>query len=123
MRTALLLCALAAVLACKGSFGTPPYAAVQTGGNPDRGGEVIRARRCGACHVIPGIRGAHGVVAPPLTQFALRTYIGGEVPNTPQNLVRWIRDPHEVEPRTAMPNLGLSDPEARDVAAYLYTLR
>ena len=45
------------------------------------------------------------------------------MPNTPQNLVRWIRDPHEIEPRTAMPNLGLSDPEARDVAAYLYTLR
>ena len=71
MRIAFLLCA-AAAFACKGSFGTPPYAAVQTGGNPDRGGEVIRARRCGACHVIPGIRGAHGVVAPPLARLAAK---------------------------------------------------
>ena len=123
MSRALLFCAVAAIAACKGSYGTPPYAAVETGGDPHRGEEVIRARRCGACHLIPGVRGAHGVIAPPLTQFALRTYIGGEVPNTPQNLVRWIRDPRDIEPHTAMPNLGLSDLEARDVAAYLYTLR
>jgi len=88
-----------------------------------RGEQVIRAYGCGACHTIPGVRGANGVVAPPLTSFAQRTFIGGEIPNTPQNLVRWIRDPHSVEPRTAMPALGLSDQQARDVAAYLYELR
>lgn len=94
-----------------------------TGGVPDRGEQVIRAYGCGACHTIPGVRGADGLVAPPLTSFARRTFIGGEVPNTPQNLVRWIRDPHAVEPRTAMPALGLTDQQARDVAAYLYELR
>jgi cytochrome c len=123
MKRLVIACALALATACKGGYGTPPYAAVQTGGNPDRGEEVILARHCGACHTIPGIRGAHGVVAAPLTEFALRTYIAGEVPNTPENLIRWIRDPREIEPRTAMPAVGLTEIEARDVAAYLYTLR
>ena len=55
--------------------------------------------------------------------FSRRTMIAGELPNSPDNLVRWIKDPELVEPGTAMPDLGLTDSEARDVAAYLYTLR
>ncbi|MCA1828729.1 MAG: cytochrome c family protein [Myxococcales bacterium] len=111
------------VCGCRGSFGEPPYAVVPIGGDPDRGAELIRANRCGACHTIPNVRGAHGVVGPPLTQFALRTFIGGELPNTPQNLIRWIVDPRQIEHATAMPKLGLTEAEARDVAAFLYTLR
>jgi cytochrome c1 len=56
-------------------------------------------------------------VGPPLLWWSRRTFIAGELPNTPENLVRWIRDPQAVEPHTAMPTLGLSDAEARDVAA------
>jgi len=96
---------------------------VATGGDAHRGRAVIEARDCGACHTIPGVRGARGVVAPPLFWFSRRTYIAGELPNTPDNLIRWVREPQAVEPRTAMPTLGLSEQEARDVAAYLYTLR
>jgi cytochrome c1 len=73
--------------------------------------------------MIPGINGADGLVGPPLILFARRTYVAGELPNTPSNLIRWIQDPPAVEPRTAMPALGLSEQQARDVAAYLYTLR
>lgn len=62
-------------------------------------------------------------MGPPLNFFARRTYIAGELPNTPENLFRWIRSPQSVEPNTAMPNLGLSEEQARDVVAYLYTLR
>jgi cytochrome c1 len=94
-----------------------------TGGNADRGEVLIRAYGCGACHIVPGVRGADGLVAPPLTKFARRTFIAGEVPNTPENLVHWIREPKEIEPHTAMPDLGLNDQQARDVAAYLYQLR
>lgn len=90
-------------------------------GNARAGAQVIRTAGCGACHTIPGIRGARGVVATPLTAFAARTFIAGELPNTPANLARWIRSPQSVEPRTAMPDLGLSAAQARDVAAYLYT--
>jgi cytochrome c1 len=95
---------------------------VGTGGAPNRGIQTIVMKGCGSCHTIPGIRAADGVVGPPLLFFARRTYIAGELPNTPENLVRWIRSPQSVEPDTAMPNLGLSEQQARDVAAYLYTL-
>ena len=78
---------------------------------------------CGSCHTIPGIRSANGVVAPPLTGFARRSFIGGEVPNNPENLVRWIMNPQSIEPGTAMPNLSVAEPVARDMAAYLYSLR
>jgi cytochrome c1 len=63
------------------------------------------------------------MVGPPLDFFSRRTMIAGELPNTPDNLVRWIENPPSVEAGTAMPKLGLSDEQARDVAAYLYTLR
>ena len=56
-------------------------------------------------------------------KISRRTFIGGEIPNSPANLVRWIEAPESIEPRTGMPHLGLTPLEARDVAAYLYTLR
>lgn len=94
-----------------------------TGGVASRGKQVIIREHCGSCHTIPGIADAHGLVGPPLFFFSRRTYIAGELPNTPANLVKWIRSPHSVEPGTAMPELGLTEQQARDVAAYLYTLR
>lgn len=95
---------------------------VITGGVPSRGEQVIATKQCGSCHTIPGISGARGLVGPPLIYFSRRTYIAGELPNQPENLVRWVMSPQSVEPHTAMPNLGLSEQQARDVAAYLYTL-
>lgn len=92
------------------------------GGDPERGAGVIQDIGCGACHTIPGIEGARGVVGPPLSFWSRRSYIAGNLPNSPPNLVRWIRDADAVEPGTAMPDLGLSEQQARDVAAYLYTL-
>jgi cytochrome c2 len=92
-------------------------------GDSHNGSDAIRAIGCGSCHTIPGIRGADGMVGPPLVSWSRRTYIGGQLPNTPANLVRWLRNPREVEPGTAMPVLGLDERQARDVAAYLYTLR
>ena len=93
-----------------------------TGGDPDRGRAAIIRRPCGACHEIPGINGAKGQVGPPLTHFAGRVYIGGRVQNTPDNLVRWIEDPHAIDKQSAMPPMGVGEREARDIAAYLYTL-
>lgn len=92
-------------------------------GNPEHGKQVIQAYGCGACHIIPGVRDARGLVGPPLNFYAERTIIAGELPNTPENLVLWLRNPPAVEPKTAMPNLGLSESQAWDVTAYLYTLR
>lgn len=92
------------------------------GGNVDRGRVAIEAVGCGACHVIGGVPGARGLVAPPLTNVAQRSIIAGELPNTPENMMRWIEDPQAVEPNTAMPNLGIDDRTARDITAYLYAL-
>ncbi len=78
---------------------------------------------CGKCHNVPGIHGADGVVGPPLVALSRRTYIAGNFPNTPENLVHWVMAPQSMKPKTAMPELGLTEPQARDVAAYLYTLR
>jgi cytochrome c2 len=100
-----------------------PSAQIVPGGSPERGAQVIERYDCGSCHFIPGIAGAGGTVGPPLLWFARRTFIAGELPNTPANLIRWVRDPPSVEPGTAMPVLGLDEQQARDVAAYLYTLR
>lgn len=109
--------------ACSGGRDTGESHRVETGGEPDRGAQLIGRYGCGSCHTIPGIRAANGLVGPPLTSFSRRSYIAGELPNSPDNLVKWIVDPPAVEPKTAMPKLGLSASEARDVAAYLYTLR
>jgi cytochrome c len=98
-------------------------AARMTGGNPDLGPNLIRKYGCSSCHVIPGIEGARGMIGPPLNGIASRTYLGGQLPNTPQNMMRWIKDPQSIARGTAMPNMGVSDPEARHIAAYLYTLR
>jgi cytochrome c1 len=93
------------------------------GGNPSAGKLAIHEYGCGACHTVPGVRGANGLAAPPLTHFARRSFIAGEASNTPHNLIRWIRAPDSIEPGTAMPNLGVIEQLARDMAAYLYTLR
>jgi cytochrome c len=107
---------------CNGGKATRPYVAV-TGGDPNHGKVLIDQYGCGACHIVPGVRGARGLVGPPLIYFSERTMIAGELPNSPSNLIRWIEHPREVEPKTAMPDLGLTEDQATDIAAYLYTLR
>lgn len=96
---------------------------VATGGNSDHGVKVIAEYRCGACHIIPGIHGANGVFGPPLNRMAVRSYIGGIYPNNPENLTRWVMSPRALKPKTAMPDLGLTVQQAKDVTAYLETLR
>ena len=87
------------------------------------GAELIAQHGCGSCHVIPGIRGATGKVGPPLNQIGAQAVIGGMLPNNDDNLIKWIRTPQSVVPGNAMPNTELSDHDARDIAAYLHTLR
>lgn len=103
------------------AYEEPPRREVE-GGDPARGAAALRGAPCGACHVIPGIRNARGTLAPPLTSFARRSFIGGVVANEPENLVRWIMDAPSIAPGTAMPDLPVDEATARDIAAYLYTL-
>ncbi len=94
-----------------------------SGGKPERGPGKISYYGCGSCHTIPGIVGANALVGPPLTGIANRVYIAGVLPNNPDNLVRWIQHPRQVDEKTAMPDLNVSESDARDIAAYLFTLQ
>lgn len=98
-------------------------AATLTNGDPRRGQLEIRNWGCGTCHTIGGVPGAVGKVGPVLDGLAERAYIAGVVPNTPDNLIRWIENPKKIDPKTAMPNLDVPPGIARDMAAYVYTLR
>jgi cytochrome c len=124
MRRALVTTASSALLMLAGcrEEGVMPGQRV-SGGDPARGKRTIVAYGCGSCHVIPGVPAADGRVGPPLTDLADRTFIAGRLRNEPVALVRWIRDPRAVDPSTAMPNLGVTDGDARDIAAFPYTLR
>lgn len=93
------------------------------GGNAETGARFIREYGCPACHTIPGIRAADGIVGPPLDEFAVRVFIAGQYPNTPDNLVRWIMNAPDMAPHTAMPDMDIPEEQARHIAAYLYTLR
>ena len=92
-----------------------------TGGNPRRGRDLITQYGCGSCHTIPGIKGATATVGPPLESFKKRVYIGGRITNTPEQLTKWIVNPREFDPKTAMPAVGVDEAQARDIAAYLYS--
>ena len=92
-------------------------------GKPNRGAALILEKGCGACHNIPGISNADGVVGPPLDHMGRRVFVAGMLHNTPENLAAWILDPQRIVPGNAMPSVGLSALEAMDVAAYLETLR
>jgi mono/diheme cytochrome c family protein len=88
-----------------------------------RGRVAIQQYACATCHEIPGIVGAHKPVGPPLEGIARRGLLAGSLPNTAENMVRFLRDPQDVSPGSAMPDLRVRDQDARDIAAYLSTLR
>ena len=111
--------ALAACSASNETFSTRQV----PGGHAKNGRTYMEAAGCGSCHMIPGVVNARGMVGPSLEHFAQRSFIAGEVPNTTDNLVKWIVNPPSIEPRTAMPVLGVTPNQARDIAAYLYQLR
>lgn len=91
-----------------------------TAGDPHKAQSAIRQYGCAACHEIPGVQSPGGLAAPSLSGIGQRLYIGGAVENTPDNLVRWIVNPKQFSAKTAMPLTGISETEARNVAAYLY---
>src|SRR5688572_6496378 len=89
----------------------------------ERGRLLLRQFGCGACHRIPGVADAQGNVGPPLEGVARRVYLGGVLPNSRDNMARWIRSPKSFDPQTAMPELQVGEEHARDMVAFLYTLR
>lgn len=103
--------------------GTPAAEGAAEPPDAERGRQAFDQHGCNSCHVIPGVTGAQVHVGPPLAGMGRRQLIAGAVPNTPQQMVRWIREPHAVDPETAMPAMGVNEDVARDMAAYLASLR
>jgi cytochrome c2 len=119
MRRALIVLAFALAGAGCGDGGPPATAE----GDKENGRLLLTQFGCGTCHEIPGVARARGRVGPPLEGLASRVYIAGVLPNTPENVAAFIREPRRHAPRTTMPDLGVTQPHARDMAAYLGTLR
>jgi len=117
---AVSLILLAGLTACDDSS---TASAAQFGGDTGHGRTLIMSLGCGSCHSIPGIPGANGLVGPPLDNIGDRTILAGVLPNTPTNMITWLKAPQSVVPGNAMPNMELNEDGARDIAAYLYTLR
>ena len=114
-----------AVAACSNSSTTTSGAEsrVVRGASPAAGKDQIVRYGCGACHQIPGIKNASGLVGPPLIQFGKRGTIAGFFANTPDNLINWVDNPQAMLPGNDMPDLGVTKDEARNIAAYLENLQ
>ncbi|MBN1368821.1 MAG: hypothetical protein JW954_01125 [Dehalococcoidaceae bacterium] len=112
----LLVIAMAVMMAA------PACGCVHIGEEAKQGIQALDDYGCSSCHTIPGISQANGIVGPPLHFWGSRSYIAGALVNTPDNLVDWLMDPQAVEPGTAMPQMGVSETDARNMGAYLYTL-
>ena len=96
------------------------HAAAETGGDPRRGEAMFIQYGCGSCHALKGVRTAVGSVGPPLDGIAVRVIVAGHLANSPENMQKWIRDPQQVSPGTAMPDLNVGETDARDISAFLY---
>jgi cytochrome c len=120
MKTLLLALVTLIAAACHAGARAPERA---YGGDVERGRQLIRTYGCHSCHTIPGVRGADGLVGPPLTRMGARVYVAGHLSNTPENLMRWIQNPPLLRPDTGMPATGVTNEDVRHIVAYLYSLK
>jgi cytochrome c oxidase subunit II len=87
------------------------------------GEQTFMSQQCASCHTLRGTS-AQGDVGPDLTHFGSRTTIGAyTIPNTPQNLASWIRNPQAVKPGNKMPDLGLTETQIAQLVPYLESLK
>ena len=122
MSAARLACAV--LVCCAGAACAPQEERIAiSGGDEGRGRAALERYGCGTCHVISAVEGARGHVGPPLDGVRRRAYLAGMLPNTPANMIAWIRHPQSIDRRTAMPDLGVSEGDARDMTAYFYSAR
>ncbi len=121
LRPILLTLMLFVLVACSDTQ-DPSSRLTIAGGEPEQGHALIQAYGCGTCHTIENVRGARGKVGPRLENYAQQHLLAGFLPNTPRNLIAWLMDPVALKPTTGMPAQGVTEPEARHMAAYLYSL-
>ena len=110
-------CALLTLLCSACSRHEAPF------GDANRGKQLVAKYGCPVCHIIPDVEGPKGMIGPPLAHLATRPLIGGKLKNTPENLAKWLQNPQAIDPNNAMPNLGITPVDARDLTAFLQTLK
>jgi cytochrome c len=126
MQRAAWFCALLLVAGCEWDADAQVAQApqrVMPGAHPEQAPAAMRRYGCISCHTIPGVQGARAKVGPSLDKLRERQFIAGRFPNEPDMLIRWIQDPRGMKPNTAMPNMGVTDEDARNMAAYIYGLK
>lgn len=94
-----------------------------TGGDPEAGLVAIGRYGCTACHTIPGVAKGGAAIGPPLRGIERRPLIAGKIEHTPENLILFIQHPQKLIRYTSMPDIGVGEQDARDIAAYLYFAR
>ncbi|RWZ67996.1 cytochrome c [Labedella populi] len=115
-----LVAALAVTLTTACSSGpAPPGRSVS--GDPERGRAAVLEYGCASCHSLPDVASVDDdSIAPDLHGFDDRDHIAGQIPNRAEELIAWLQDPQSIEPGTLMPDLGVTEQDAQDIAAYLY---
>jgi mono/diheme cytochrome c family protein len=98
-------------------------ASAASGADAQRGREALEQYACASCHVIPGVAAPPGHVGPTLAGVNERSILAGLSANTPDGMIAWIRHPQQIKPSTAMPDMGVTMDDARNMVAYLATLR
>jgi len=89
----------------------------------ERGRLALQLYGCRSCHAAPGFLGGSGIpVGPSLAEAGSRRYVAGVLEHDPGALVKWIMDPQRIDPLSAMPDMGVPERLARDIAAYLYEI-
>lgn len=112
--------ACAVLAACDG----PPDRTPTLGdANAGRGRQLVADKGCVACHVFPDVKWPRGRLGPSLDDFGRQGLIAGRLPNQPGVLMQYVRNAPALVPGSAMPAIPMSDQEARDVTAYLLTLK
>jgi cytochrome c oxidase subunit 2 len=89
-----------------------------------QGQTLFQQKGCVGCHSLVALNAPPGLIGPNLTDVGAHSWIAaGTLKNTDENLARWIRTPQTVKPGALMPNLGVSEAEAKALVAFLRTHR
>lgn len=85
-------------------------------------GLIFVQDKCSDCHAVSGVT-SNVARGPSLAHLARRRFLGGELPNTPENIARWITNPQSIKPGNHMPDQHVSADDLRALVAYLTALQ
>ena len=101
-----------------------PAPETTTVGNPARGRQLMEDKGCAGCHAFSGVASFATALPEPNTEQWSAAALAPDLRFTRERfradrIVAWLRDPARIKPDTRMPNFGLAEDEARNIAAYV----